>query len=304
MHTEDLEEELLLQDEEARLLTGPAKKPKTAAAKPPQSYLDKRKPIEKVPLLGCLFNQSGLKLSRKNLSLFYKLAVESNTMFDDKVEEHVELLQDLFQVAFGQGRPEAAQALNDERWLSLGFQSPRPGTDFRGGGLLSLKALIFFCKQEDDFLEDIKAFGTSHDSFLFACVHIGAVFFLKNYLHFGLYGHYKRKHDARKTCGRPVLKVFLLLNGSDNFQGALTNFFLLANAYTKKLYVFWKNSCVLDKRLRIIDFKQAEVVVTQAFRTVFEREARTHGEKCNIGVFLESFDNYQIQEAILPMVIT
>lgn len=69
-------------------------------------------------------------------------------------------------------------------WKTVGFQSEKPQRDFRGGGLMGLQTLIFFSKYHQYSVENIKTYCSSNDSFLFACVVISTVFWLKRFFHF------------------------------------------------------------------------------------------------------------------------
>ena len=68
----------------------------------------------------------------------------------------------------------------------MGFQNNKPDTDFRGGGLLSLQIIIAFVEQEQDTVEEIVQFSKKYENFLFACVAISGVYYLKKHLHFGV----------------------------------------------------------------------------------------------------------------------
>lgn len=105
----------------------------------------------------------------------------------------------------------------------MGFQNNRPGTDFRGGGLLSLEALVYFCEKEK--LNDIIEFSEKYQNYLFACVAISSVFFLKKYLHFGVFSQYKKELDIKNTCKLKQIKYFLSLNRENGFQGVKEAFF-------------------------------------------------------------------------------
>lgn len=105
--------------------------------------------------------------------------------------------------------------LSNQAWKSVGFQSEKPQRDFRGGGLMSLHNLIFFSRFHEYSVDNIKAFGANNDSFLFACVIISTLFWLKHFFHLegGELTLLKGVHATKTT--RKGLKFFLSFRSAE-----------------------------------------------------------------------------------------
>lgn len=87
------------------------------------------------------------RLRQKEEIVIGHLQQEVATTFQANSPEHEVFLQKYFQAAIpavsGSTRQTLPQGRRDPRWKLLGFQDEDPRTDFRGGGLLSLKCLIW-----------------------------------------------------------------------------------------------------------------------------------------------------------------
>jgi hypothetical protein len=270
----------------------------------PKSYSDKISLISKLPFGKCFSSEEARQLTRQNLKTFYALSLESDVLFDEENPSHVELLLKLYNMIYPGKFENINEVLRNDCWKNFGFQSANPCSDFRGGGLLSLKAMIYFAEFEDDAIEDIKVFMVKSDSYLFACQVISTVFFLKSFLHFGLYKIYNEKFDKSKTCSQKALKYFLGVEGSQEYKTAIENFFKLVLAIDLKVYTFWKQSCIVNKSLTIIDFKQAETVVVDLFKEMFEDHSGIADEGENISVFVSKFNAQRIDKVIEPYKFT
>jgi len=109
--------------------------------------------------------------------------------------------------------------LSNEIWKTIGFQSEKPQRDFRGGGLMSLYNLLFFSHYHQYSVQNIKTYCTSNDSFLFACVLISTLFWLKHFFHFDRDELTLFKGVDAIRSSRKGLKYFLSFsnkNGSNN----------------------------------------------------------------------------------------
>lgn len=122
----------------------------------------------------------------------------------------------------------------------MGFQNNKPETDFRGGGLLSLKILVKLVEKEEKFILEVVEFQKKYENFLFACVCISATFFLKNHFHFGVYPNYHKKIDYKLLCKAKVLKYFLSLNRGQNYDGVMDAFVQICCTHIKQLFFYWK----------------------------------------------------------------
>jgi hypothetical protein len=271
--------------------------------KQPQSYVDKMGLFEKNPLLNCFANQKELKLSRDNLRTFHKLVREADTLFDETNNDHLRVLSEVHRLTFGVLVRTAEQVLDDPQWKTYGFQTSRPATDFRGGGLLSLKTLRHIGEKEPGLATDALAFMQTSESYLHACVVITVVFQLKNFFHFGLFSTYNESYDLEKACSRRCLKFFLDLNSNSALDGHLSLFLGLATAAVRRMLGFWKKSIELDPRLTIMDFKQAETIVMTAAKSVIEVEAEKKRVPSYTGEQLvEQILCAKISDKVIPLV--
>ena len=73
------------------------------------------------------------------------------------------------------------QGIKNNIWKTIGFQNADPRSDFRGGGLISLKNLIYFGEKEG--FNKIVEYSENDSDFLFACTSINVTFHLKKYFH-------------------------------------------------------------------------------------------------------------------------
>lgn len=270
--------------------------------KQPQSYVDKMGLFEKNPLLNCFANQKELKLSRHNLRSFHRLVRAADTLFDENNNDHLRLLAEVYRVTFGEPANSAQQLLDDPHWKAYGFQTTRPATDFRGGGLLALKALQHIGEKEPGLVKDSLAFMSTNDSYLHACVVITVVFQLKNFFHFGLFSSYNQSFDLEKLCSRRCLKFFLDLEALDLVDSHQDLFLRLVAAVVKRMLGFWRKSTELDSRLTIMDFKQAETIVMASAKSVIEVEAEKKRVPSYSGSQLvEQILGTKISEKVVPL---
>ena len=80
-------------------------------------------------------------MSTNELISFYELKTICNVLYDPLEESHIKQLEKLTLLLFENNE------IKD--WKSFGFQNSIPETDFRGGGLISLKNIIFFIENCD-----------------------------------------------------------------------------------------------------------------------------------------------------------
>lgn len=79
-----------------------------------------------------------------------RLEATANTKYDDTLKEHKDMLKQLWTLMF----PEKTVIVSDE-WITIGFQSKNPGTDFRGMGILGLKQLIYIVQMHPGLVQDL-----------------------------------------------------------------------------------------------------------------------------------------------------
>jgi len=93
---------------------------------------------------GILFCVQSLHRTSVGLVAIAKLATEA---FSCDNPSHERMLEDLWCAMRPGVRRHGGRVSED--WTSIGFQSSRPETDFRGGGVLSLENLLYFSRQGD-----------------------------------------------------------------------------------------------------------------------------------------------------------
>ncbi len=79
------------------------------------------------------------------------ISTDLHTPFKPTHEAHEQLLQELWLGAF----PALDFVRVTPQWQKLGFQNDDPATDFRGGGLLSLRCLVYFASHHGEELRRI-----------------------------------------------------------------------------------------------------------------------------------------------------
>jgi len=81
------------------------------------------------------------------------------------------------------------EEINNEGWKIFGFQNKNPRTDFRGGGLMSLKNLLYFCSQNPQIVADMCL--EEHD-FLLGVSSINITFFMMKFFHLADFLEYEK----------------------------------------------------------------------------------------------------------------
>ena len=122
-----------------------------------------------------------LRLTELEIIQFEKLKSLSLIEYSKDNKNHESLLESLLKYITFEGKVKLKKVeknendkedkLSSSEWRSLGFQSNNPRTDFRAGGILSLKFICFFVK---NFSEEFQIM-VNLDCFLFAVVAIKVV---------------------------------------------------------------------------------------------------------------------------------
>lgn len=263
----------------------------------PQSMIDKKGVGQYIPILNCYLESKDVKMQQRDLRLFYGLLVLSDISFDKTKEEHTHQLTSLYKQVFSK---EPKDVLDDVIWESLGFQNSRPGMDFRGGGFLSLLSLYHLCSKEPALINDFIEFFKSRGNFLFACVVINSVYFLKNFFHFGVYKGYGKKRDEKRTCSRMALKYFLSLDFENSVEQALHAFNEIIRVYNKKLYLYWKSCCLNNEKITIMDFNRVDKEIQKVFVVCFENKAmlKDSTNRNSLSEFLEYFERAAVTKIV------
>ena len=267
----------------------------------PKSLEDKKDIFYYLPLLTCYAQSTTIDFNIDDLMTFYRLVESSNISFDENNDQHCDHLRQLFHVVF---KKMLEDPRNDKEWELLGFQNSRPGSDFRGGGFLSLQSLLYFCNKENEYVNEIVEFSREKSNYLFACVVISSVYFLKNYLHFGVYKSYNKKLDISRTSSRKALKYFISLNYDRSLESRLYVFNELIRAFNKKIFAYWKSSYTANTNIKIVDFKQAEHEIQNIFIERFEYNASrvSLSESNSLEELLDDFSGYHISKVIIPTI--
>jgi len=108
--------------------------------------------------------------------------------------------------------------LINAQWLSIGFQSTNPRTDFRGSGLLGLHSLYYIAAYDPVFLQEMVDFSDREENqkeiaFLPAIAILSVTHRLMCYFH--LNNHDAPPSHTKLTAKRVEFKSFCKLNSLD-----------------------------------------------------------------------------------------
>ncbi len=256
----------------------------------PASLRDKKLWYERNKFLQPLFKSMQTNFSSADIKVLEEMAAIADENFELNNLNHLRHLKTLFNEVFGLPASEAEidfitnesvilkfkdiqaefkDVIKNTNWEHLGFQSDTPGTDFRGGGLLSLITLVVFAKQERQMLKDIIEYKKRQENYLFACSVISSVFFLKNYLHFGVWSNY-RPFMRSNVASRKLCKLFLaVLRTVPSAEERIAFFVNVVIVFVKKLFAFWRFQNV-KRALNVMDFKPIEQMFQLQFRSKLE----------------------------------
>ena len=278
----------------------------------PASLRDKKLWYEKSKLLQPLFKSMTTNFNSSDIRILEELAAVADENFEVNNLNHLRHLKTLYNEVFGLPasemeidfitneslilkfkdiQTEYKDIIRNKNWEHLGFQSDTPGTDFRGGGLLSLIALVVFTKQERQLVKDIIEYKKRQENYLLACSVISAVFYLKNYLHFGVWSNYR--HFMRsKVASRKLCKLFLaVLRSITTAEERIAFFINVVILFVKKLYFYWRFQNI-KRALNITDFKAIEQMFQLQFRSKLEA-LRKDKSIIDANTFLMKIDNFK-----------
>ena len=226
-----------------------------------------------------------IEFEKRELIILQMLADKADEKFNSEIDFHFKLLEEMYLLAFGplpslnvdfldpnfeksQGfiaSDRHNKILTNQNWAKIGFQGDTPSTDFRDGGLMSLKALLYFTKNEQVTYKIIEDFCKQYSNFLFACLVIGAVQFLKTYFHFGVLNSFS-KFYIDKLCSRKTEKIFLVaMKSLETDEEREIWFYKLVCLYVKKMFRIWCEQNATQK-LTVIDFGKIEKDYQVAWR--------------------------------------
>ena len=72
--------------------------------------------------------------------------------------------------------------LKTDLWTKIGFQGKNPRTDFRGGGYLALKCLIYTAKQHPNLLAQYRAMDSEKYFYAITSINMTVSLFTLNYV--------------------------------------------------------------------------------------------------------------------------
>lgn len=216
---------------------------------------------------------------KRDLVILQTLASFADERFDATNTGHQKLLEELYHSAFGlteserspnllEAEPESPvqateeartieEVLSSQKWEKFGFQGPNPASDFRDGGVLALRAMIYLLKHDRVAYRIIREFNRQYENYLFACAVISSVQFLKCYFHFGVVNGFA-KHMVKHVCGRGTVKVFLAAMRKLATDDERLEFFLqIACIFVKQGFRYWCEENAKG-RLHVIDYGRVE----------------------------------------------
>jgi hypothetical protein len=279
----------------------------------PQSLIDKKQWYEKSKILKPIFQSMITKFTSAEIDILEELGRVADENFEINNLNHLRHLKTLYNEVFGLTKvdnevdfisnesvvlqfkdlgKEYSEVIKNKNWELLGFQCDTPGTDFRGGGLLSLLTLIIFAKKERVLVKDILEYKKKEENYLFACSVISAVFFVKNFFHFGVWSNY-RQFMKKKLASRKLCKMFLALSRSLESEEDRVSFFInIAIIYVKKIFIHWR-FLNMKKALTIVDFKAVEQSFENKFRSKIESLRKQGSEILDASTFLKKIEEFK-----------
>jgi len=205
-------------------------------------------------VFGACFEDFGTQLTIEELVAFYDLKDDANNYFDNKCQDYDELLREMWFALKG----ERLEDVENDEWKNYGFQNRNPRSDFRGGGLLSLKQLLYFVKSNK---EEALEMSQKSEEFLFAVSSINITYFLIKYYH--LSNHLIFSKDKKEICSRVALKTFCsLLRVDQNIMNKIHGVLL------EDLYKIWGDIKKKIPGLTLMDFNMALNLVKSKFMKV------------------------------------
>lgn len=202
-------------------------------------------------LFGSCFGDLRTSLTIEELIPFYDLKNDANTYFDNKCKDYDDMFRELYQELTLQ----TIEEVQNDTWKTFGFQNANPRSDIRGGGLLSLKQLIYFVKSNKSRTTEMAA---DNSNFLFAVSSINVTYYLITYYH--LSNHLIYSKDKKEICSRVALKSFCSLLRVDNNTLNKIHSLLLND-----LYNIWKSLKEKLPKLTLLDFNMAVNIMKAKF---------------------------------------
>jgi hypothetical protein len=198
------------------------------------------------------------KLTHDELISFHKLKEDANITFTRDSQEYDHLLQKLWSLLSDQ----PLHTIEDERWKTFGFQNANPRSDFRGGGLLSLKQMVYFCFHHQ---KRVLEMSKPEHQYLFAVSSINVTFFLIKYYHMAEDISFPR--DKRSIASRKALKSFcMILDDDEELLNRIHSFL------TNELFEIWLKMEAANPKLSLMDFPQAFGYLKKKYIKVTKRK--------------------------------
>lgn len=203
------------------------------------------------------------------MDIINTLRSESSVAYDPNNKSHEKLLQNLWDLACPTTPLESR--INDQ-WKELGFQSHDPATDFRAGGIFSLKNLIYFVKK---YPERMKIIINERKEYPFAAsaINISRMF---------LY-HYKISQNPKmcpccntsimklKDKPTPEIKDLLKILVNDGTGKAIDEIISVGILAMDDIFVRKQKE---NPNFNVLQFRDVFKEVTVYLRTIFNRHPK------------------------------
>ena len=224
-------------------------------------------------------DEAKTRLSPEELRNFYTLRFDCNIPFSKENDQHNKMLSSLWFAAFNS--PMDSEIPN-KRWKEIGFQNIDPRTDFRGGGLTSLKVFTHYA---ENYPHMVKKMTDPNDDFVLAISSIYVTYYLIKYFHLADFLVYEK--DRKDLCSRKALKNFCRFLKKDPEVLYKFHDILLTD-----LYVVWTDLKKIKQNVTILDFGFCQA------------EMKAKLQRCMAGVTYKSFEEFQAKYSAAPNWVT
>lgn len=195
------------------------------------------------------------RLRQKEEVVIGHLQQEVATTFQATSKEHEALLYSYFKEAIpavtGSDHQTVPAGRRDKRWKLLGFQDEDPRTDFRGGGLLSLKCLIWMMRMDGPRVASLIHESTGQGKlgpeqwYPFAAAVINVCFEMSNWLMLD------QRRDGGKAPPEELCTGFEYRKFAELMAHEPETFFLLASSAVVAMHQEW-----CSKKYSVLEFRK------------------------------------------------
>ena len=180
---------------------------------------------------------------------YLKLIEICEEIYNKEDLSHKELLSYLESL----GKDTINNNINISVWRYLGFQSESPENDFRAGGLLSLKFMIYSLEQNT-----LSLTNGINEYFLFALACIKIIYEMKIFLFLFSDINMKQFKKSNKyiIADKHQIKNYCLIKGFE-----LNNFFLICAEILKQSYIKFSNN--IDNKNIVNNYLNIETIINK-----------------------------------------